>query len=529
MKILVADKISPKGVAFLRAQKGFEVVEAYGSSPEKVLELVKDVHAIAVRSETKITAEVFAAAPLLKVVGRAGVGVDNVDVDAATERGVIVMNTPSGNTVATAELTFTHILCGARPVPQAAASMRDGKWDRKSFSGIELFKKTLGIVGLGRIGTEVAKRAQAFGMNVVAFDPYLAPSRAKAMQIEAVTLDELLAKSDYITVHMPLTEQTQYMIDEAALAKCKKGIRLFNCARGGIIKEAALIAGLKSGHVAAAGLDVFEDEPLAADSELRKFPNVSLTPHLGASTAEAQDAVGVEVAEQIADVLAGGVIRNAVNMPSLDAATLKAIGPYLELGAKLGTLVQQLATDRVEKLRVTYWGKIVELDANPVTRSIQRGFLSRISSETLNFINAPFLLERLGVQVEVVKSNVETDYTELMQVEAVAANGTVFSATGTLLGKSGSPRVVALNGREVEAEPKGALLVYENHDEPGIIGMVGTLLGREQVNIAAMSLSRNNAGGTALCVLNLDSAPTDKALKELTSHRAIKQAQVVTL
>jgi D-3-phosphoglycerate dehydrogenase len=529
MKILVADKISPKGVAFLRAQKGFEVVEAYGSSPAKVLELVKDVHAIAVRSETKITAEVFAAAPLLKVVGRAGVGVDNVDVDAATERGVIVMNTPSGNTIATAELTFTHILCGARPVPQAAASMRDGKWDRKSFSGIELFRKTLGIVGLGRIGTEVAKRAQAFGMNVVAFDPYLAPSRAKAMQIEALTLDELLARADYITVHMPLTEQTQYMIDEAALAKCKKGVRLFNCARGGIIKETALIAALKSGHVAAAGLDVFEEEPLAADSELRKLPNVSLTPHLGASTAEAQDAVGVEVAEQIADVLSGGVIRNAVNMPSLDAATLKIIGPYLELGSKLGTLVQQLATDRVEKLRVTYWGKIVELDANPVTRSIQRGFLSRISSETLNFINAPIMLERLGVQVEVVKSNVETDYTELMQVEAVTAQGQIFSATGTLLGKSGSPRLVTLNGREVEAEPKGVLLVYENHDEPGIIGMVGTLLGRDKVNIAAMSLSRNNAGGIALCVLNLDSAPSPQALKELTGHRAIKQAQVVNL
>lgn len=529
MKILVADKISPKGVAFLRAQKGFEVVEAYGSSPEKVLELVKDVHAIAVRSETKITAEVIAAAPLLKVVGRAGVGVDNVDVDAATERGVIVMNTPSGNTIATAELTFTHILCGARPVPQAAASMRDGKWDRKSFSGIELFKKTLGIVGLGRIGSEVAKRAQAFGMTVIAFDPYLSPNRAKAMQIEAVALDELLTRSDYITVHMPLTDQTKYMIDEAALAKCKKGVRLFNCARGGIIKEAALIGALKAGQVAAAGLDVFEDEPLAADSELRKFPNVVLTPHLGASTAEAQDAVGVEVAEQIADVLAGGVIRNAVNMPALDAATLKVIGPYLELGTKLGSLVQQLATDRVEKLRISYWGKLLDIDATAVVRAIQRGFLSRISGESLNYINAPVLMDRLGVQVEIVKSSEETDYTELMLVEAVTAKGDVVSARGTLLGKSSTPRLVALNGREIEATPRGVLLVYENHDEPGIIGMVGTLLGRDKVNIAAMSLSRNNAGGIALCVLNLDSMPTDSALKELTSHRAIKQAQVVNL
>src|SRR5471032_2199088 len=333
MKVLVADKISPKGVAFLRAQPGLEVIEAYGSSPEKVLELVKDVHAIAVRSETKITAAVFAAAPLLKVVGRAGVGVDNVDVEAATERGVIVMNTPSCNTIATAELTFTHILCGARPVPQAAASMRAGQWDRKTFSGIELFKKVLGIVGLGRIGTEVARRAQAFGMRVVAFDPYLAPSRAKAMQIESVSMDELLAQSDYITVHMPLTDDTHYMIDEAALAKCKKGVRLFNCARGGIIKESALLAALKSGHVAAAGLDVYEDEPLAKDSEFRKLANVVLTPHLGASTAEAQESVGIEIAEQIADVLRTGAVRNAVNMPSMDAAAAQVLAPYLELGA----------------------------------------------------------------------------------------------------------------------------------------------------------------------------------------------------
>jgi D-3-phosphoglycerate dehydrogenase len=332
MKVLVADKISPKGVAYLRQQPGFEVVEAYGSSPEKVLELVKDVHAIAVRSETKISAEVFKAAPLLKVVGRAGVGVDNVDVEAATQHGVVVMNTPAGNTIATAELTFTHILCGARPVPQAAASMKAGQWDRKSFSGIELFKKTLGIVGLGRIGGEVAKRAQAFGMRVLAYDPYLAPSRAKAMQVEAATLDELLKQSDYITVHMPLTDDTKYMIDEAAFEKCKKGLRIFNCARGGIIKETALIAALKSGKVAAAGLDVFEDEPLAKDSEFRSLPNVVLTPHLGASTAEAQESVGIEIAEQIADVLNGGVIRNAVNVPSVDAATMKVLGPYLDLG-----------------------------------------------------------------------------------------------------------------------------------------------------------------------------------------------------
>jgi D-3-phosphoglycerate dehydrogenase len=529
MKVLVADKISPKGVAYLRQQPGLEVIEAYGSSPEKVLELVKDVHAIAVRSETKITAQVFAAAPLLKVVGRAGVGVDNVDVEAATERGVIVMNTPSGNTIATAELTFTHLLCGARPVPQAAASMRAGQWDRKSFSGIELLRKNLGIVGLGRIGSEVAKRAQAFGMRVLAYDPYLAPSRAKAMQIEAVSFDELLAQADYITVHMPLTDDTKYMIDEAAFEKCKKGIRIFNCARGGIIKETALLAALKSGKVAAAGLDVFEDEPLAKDSEFRSLPNVVLTPHLGASTAEAQESVGIEIAEQIADVLNGGVIRNAVNVPSLDAASVKVLGPYLDLGAKLGTLVQQISPAQIASLKITYWGKIVDLDANAITRSIQRGYLRRISGEEVNFVNAPVLLERLGVKVDVVKSTGDSGYTELIHVEATAPDGTAYSAAGTLTGKANQPRIVGINSREVEVAAEGKLLVLENLDKPGMVGEVGTILGKDNVNIADMSLSRLTPGGTAYMVVRVDTEPSESARKVIKSHPAIKQAKFVQL
>jgi D-3-phosphoglycerate dehydrogenase len=529
MKVLVADKISPKGVAWLRQQPGLEVIEAYGSTPARLLELVRDVHAIAVRSETKVTAEVLAAAQQLKVVGRAGVGVDNVDVEAATERGVIVMNTPSGNTVATAELTFTHILCGARPVPQAAASMRAGQWDRKNFSGLELFRKTLGIVGLGRIGSEVAKRAQAFGMRVLAYDPYLAPSRAKAMQVEGATLDEVLAQADYITVHMPLTDDTHYMINAAAFARMKKGVRIFNCARGGIIEEAALVAALKAGHVGAAGLDVYEDEPLAADSELRKFPNVTLTPHLGASTAEAQDAVGVEIAEQIADVLNGGVIRNAVNMPSIDAAALSVLGPYLDLGAKLGALVQQIATPQIASLRITYWGKIVDFDSASVTRAIQRGFLRRISGDGVNFVNAPIVLQRLGVHVEIVKSTKESDYTELILVEATTPDGTVYSAMGTLTGKSNQPRIVGINGREVEVVAEGKLLVLENIDQPGMVGTIGTILGRAGVNIADMSLSRLTPGGTAYMVVRVDTEPGEDARREIKGNPAIKLAKFVQL
>ena len=529
MKVLVADKISPKGVAYLRQQPGIEVVEAYGSSPEKVLELVKDVHAIAVRSETKITAEVFKAAPNLKVVGRAGVGVDNVDVEAATNHGVVVMNTPAGNTIATAELTFTHILCGARPVPQAAASMKKGEWDRKSFSGIELFRKTLGVVGLGRIGSEVAKRAQAFGMRVLAYDPYLAPSRAKAMQVEAVSLDDLLKQSDYITVHMPLTDDTKYMIDEAAFEKCKKGLRIFNCARGGIIKETALIAALKSGKVAAAGLDVFEEEPLAKDSEFRTLPNVVLTPHLGASTAEAQESVGIEIAEQIADVLKGGIIRNAVNVPSIDAQTLKVLGPYLDLGTKLGTLVQQIAPQQVAQLKITYWGKLVDLDSNAVTRAIERGYLRRISGEEVNFVNAPVLLERLGVRAEVIKSTDDSGYSELIQVEAIAPDGDVYSAAGTLIGKGNQPRIVKINGREVEVAADGKLLVLENVDQPGMVGTIGTILGKANVNIADMSLSRLTPGGTAYMVVRVDTEPSEGARKEIKGHPAIKMAKFVQL
>jgi D-3-phosphoglycerate dehydrogenase len=319
------------------------------------------------------------------------------------------------------------------------------------------------------------------------------------------------------------------MLDEAALARCKRGIRLFNCARGGIIKEAALIAALKSGQVAAAGLDVYEDEPLAADSELRKLPNVTLTPHLGASTAEAQDAVGVEIAQQIADVLGGGVIRNAVNMPTLDAATLKVLGPYLDLGGKLGTLVQQLAPEQVVSLRITYSGRIVDLDVTAITRAVLRGWLRRISGESVNFVNAPFLLERLGVRCEVVKSTGEIDYNELIQVEAVGADDLTRSAAGTLIGKASSPRIVELNGRGVEVAATGKLLVIENRDEPGMIGYVGTLLGRDGVNIANMSLSRQQAGETALMVINLDSEPSDAARRELKGHRAIILAKFVHL
>jgi len=533
MKILVADKLSSIGIDFLKEQDGFDVIEIYdlpkGARQEKLLELVPEVAGIIVRSDSKITREVLEKAPKLKAVGRAGVGVDNIDIEAATDHGVVVMNTPGGNTIATAELTFTHMLCGARPVPQAVASMKAGRWDRKVLVGSELRGKILGICGMGRIGAEVAKRAKAFEMSVIAYDPFLTESRAKVIGVEQVEKEEMFARSDYITVHMPLTDQTKYMIDEAAISMMKDGVRLFNCARGGIIKESALLEALDSGKVAAAGLDVYEEEPPKEDHPLRKHANINLTPHLGASTQEAQESVGLEIAQAVADAAKGGEIRNAINMPSLDAETIEKVGPYLDLCSKLGTFVQQIALDKVESLGIYYYGKVVDLDSDSLTRGVLKGFLQNISGRSVNFVNARVLVESLGVGVEVVNSSEESDYTELIKVRAHCQNGETVSAEGTLMGKGNSPRIVSINDREVELEPCGYLLVVANTDETGIVGQLGTIIGNAGVNIASMSLSRNQVGGIALNVAGLDSPLDEKAMAEILSVGAIKQAKLVHL
>ena len=525
-KVLVADKISPTGVALLRAQIGYEVIEAYGSTPEKLLTLVGDVHAILVRSESQITREVLAAAHKLVCVGRAGVGVDNIDVDAATDRGVIVMNTPSGNTVATAELTFSHLLCLARPLPEAVQSMREGKWDRKTLSGTELFGKSLGILGLGRIGAEVGKRALAFGMKVYAYDPYLTEARAKALGVIMATLDEVYAQADYITVHMPLTEQTEGMVNTAAFAKMKKGVKIVNCARGGIVDEAALAAALASGQCGGCGFDVFVEEPMIKDHALRSLPKAHLSPHLGASTAEAQENVGLEVAESCITVLAGGFPGNAVNLPPVDAQTLTAMRPFLQLGEKLGSLVRQLAApSRVESIRLTTFGAGSEAGANALSRSVQRGYLRAIA-EGVNDVNAPSKLKALGVEFQSIRSSAEADYKELLLVETTLAGGGTASIAGTILGKALSPRIVSVNGRTLEFVPEGKLLLIENQDQPGIIGALGTLLAKERVNIANMALSRTG-GPNALAVYQLDTAPGAAALAEIQRNPAIVSAKLL--
>jgi D-3-phosphoglycerate dehydrogenase len=393
--------------------------------------------------------------------------------------------------------------------------------------GVELYAKTLAILGMGRIGTEIARRAIAFGMRVLAYDPYLSASRARSLQVELVeSLDEIIPQADFITLHMPLTPETKYMLDARRLAKAKKGVRIVNCARGGLVEETALIAALQSKHVAAAALDVFETEPLPADSPLRSAPNLIFTPHLGASTAEAQEGVGIEVAEQIRAALLSGEIRNAVNMPNIDAKTLAAVGPHIALGEKLGQFLSQIAAKRVESLNINYSGKINDSDTTPITRSILAAFLRPAGGGDVNIVNAPAFAENLGVKVTESRESSHGDFAELVELTATGENGWV-SVGGTFYGPN--PRIVKINGKHVEARPEGVIFLFENRDRPGVVGQVGTLLGKHQVNIAGMSLSRNEEGGEALTVLNLDSVPGEALIKELTADGDIHGVQVVKL
>jgi D-3-phosphoglycerate dehydrogenase len=532
MKILVCDPVSPKGIGLLQQRPEFEVVVLPKRLSEaELLPVVKDVVAMVVRSETKVTAKVIEAAPQLRVVGRAGVGVDNVDVEAATQHGVVVMNTPGGNTVSTAELSFAMILSLARKVPQAFASMTAGKWDRKQFQGTELSGKTLGILGLGRIGSEIARRAVAFGMKVLAYDPFLTDARARALGIQmAPDLDALYRDADFITVHMPVTDQTRGMLNAAAFAKMKPKVCIVNCARGEIIVENDLLAALDSGKVAAAAIDVFATEPLPAEHPFRKHPAITLTPHLGASTHEAQEKCGLEVAEVIAGYLLTGEVRNAVNLPYLDAKTYEQIKPYLTLGEKLGKLLAQLAPPQVDRLHITYGGKAQELpNIDPVTRSILLGFLSRASVKDLNNVNVRSIASTLGLTVEEKRSNEPVTFNEWLHVQAFDDNEKVISAGGTFFGSPENPRIVRVFSQPTEIVPFGVVLLLENKDRPGIVGYLGTLLGRHNVNIASMSLTRDTVGGRALTVLNLDSVPPAGVLDQLQKDPDIRNVNVVKL
>ena len=526
-KVFVADPVSKTGVEALAEGGVVEVVVKTGLKEEELIKIIPEFHGLVVRSQTKVTPAVFAAAKNLKVVGRAGVGIDNVDVEAATKHGVIVMNAPGGNTISTAEHAFSLMLATARYIPQADASMKAGKWDRKKFEGVELHGKTIAILGMGRIGTEVARRAIAFGMKVLAYDPYISASKAKSLQVEVVDkVDDILPQADFITVHMPLTEETRHMIGAKQLPLLKKGVRIVNCARGGLIDEDVLAEGLKSGQIGGAALDVFEVEPLPAEWPHRDVPNLVLTPHLGASTAEAQELVGIEIAEAVRATLLRGEIRNSVNMPNIDAKTISTLGPWIELGGKLGLFLAQIAPKRAEKLNIRYSGRLVDHDLTAVTRALVTGYLRHIHGDEVNPVNAPAILRNLGLEIVETRESEAGEFTDLIEA-SIEQDGVSASVGGTLYGSK--PRIVTINGRFVEGVPSGILLLLENRDRPGIVGHLGTILGQNKVNIASMSLSRNEVGGQALTLLNLDSAPDEALLSKVTSDADISSAKVIRL
>src|SRR6476646_6134255 len=526
-KVFIADSISQRGIDELTRDGALEANVQTGLSETDLAAAIPDFAALIVRSQTKVTAKILNAAKKLRVVGRAGVGVDNVDVETATRRGVVVLNAPGANTISTAEHTFSLLLSLARNIARADATLKGGAWDRKNLEGVELYNKTLGIIGMGRIGSELSRRAIAFGMRVVAFDPYLSASRARSLQVELVEdLDELLPVPDFISLHTPLTAETRHILNAERLAKTKRGARIINCARGGLIDEPALAEAISNGHVAGAALDVFETEPLPADSPLRKIPNLVLTPHLGASTAEAQESVGIEIAQSIRAALLEGTIRNAVNMPNLDAKTLAVVGPHLRFGEKLGRFLSQVSPKRVETLNINYSGKVNEVDTTTITRSILKGFLHLAGGDDVNEVNAPAFAATLGIKVTESRLSAPGDYTALLELSALA-EGKRISVAGAFFGAT--PRIVSINNRPVEARPNGVVLVLENTDRPGMVGRIGTLLGAHGVNIATMSLSRNQAGGRALTVLNLDTAPPPELLAEIAASDDIYGAQVVRL
>jgi D-3-phosphoglycerate dehydrogenase len=527
LKVLIADSISQRGIDELSRNNELDVAIKTGLSETELIEIITPFSAVIVRSQTRITANILNAGGKLRVVGRAGVGVDNVDVETATRRGVVVLNAPGGNTVSTAEHAFSLLLAVARKIPQADANVRGKNWDKKNFEGVELYNKTLGVIGVGRIGSELSRRAIAFGMRVIAYDPYLSATRARSLQVELVDeLDDLLEAADFISLHTPLTAETRHIVDAARLKKTKRGVRIINCARGGLIDEAALVQALQDEHVAGAALDVFEIEPLPADSPLRSAPNLVLTPHLGASTVEAQESVGIEIAQSVRAVLLEGTIRNAVNMPNLDAKTLAIIGPHLRFGEKLGKFLSQIAPKRAESLNINYSGKVNEADTTAITRAVLKGYLQIAGGSEVNDVNAPAFAETLGLKVTESRLSAPGDYTDMLELSAVAEGKTV-SVGGAFFGAT--PRIVSINSRPVEARPHGVVLVLENTDRPGMVGRIGTLLGNHGVNIATMSLSRNQAGGTALTVLNLDTAPSEELLSEIRANEDIHSAQVIQL
>ncbi|MFY0543013.1 phosphoglycerate dehydrogenase [Brevibacillus sp. H7] len=525
-KVLISDPLSEFGIQKLLDAPDVEVVRQTNLSPSDLLAVIGEYDALLVRSQTQVTAEVLAAGKRLKAVGRAGVGVDNIDIDAATKAGVVVINAPDGNTISTAEHSFAMLMAVARNIPQAHKKLTDGIWDRKSFQGVELNNKVLGILGLGRIGTEVAKRAKAFGMSVLAYDPFLTEERAQKLGVTNATVDDICMQADFITVHTPLTKETRHLISSREFAKMKDGVRIINCARGGIIDEKALYEAILTGKVAGAALDVFEQEP-PVDNPLVGLPQVVTTPHLGASTVEAQENVAIDVSDEILKVLRGQPFKNAVNLPSIPAHVLERLQPYFTLGEQLGNFLAQVTVGSIQEIAITYSGELTEVDISPLTRTVLKGILSFRLGEEVNYVNAPLLAKAREIAVTEQKSSQNRGFMNLLTV-SIKTNLQTRTVAGTRLNGYGA-RIVKIDDFAIDVAPEGYLLYVHHNDRPGVIGRVGTILGSNEVNIATMQVGRRDIGGEAIMMLSVDkpvSAELLDTLGELSEIKSVTQIEL---
>lgn len=523
-KILAVDGISDKGIALLRAE--FDVDVRDKITHEELLEIISNYDALMVRSASKITADVIERASNLKIIGRAGVGVDNIDLNAATARGIIVINSPGGNTIAATEHTFAMMLSMARNIPIANSTVHLGQWNRKEYVGVELKGKTLGVIGMGRIGSGVAKRALAFGMKVIGYDPYLSEERADELGVKVGTFDELIESSDFITVHMPLTNDTRNMISLEQMKRMKSGVRLINCARGGIINENDLAIAIKEGIVAGAAIDVFVDEPIPSDHPLIGLKNVVLTPHLGASTIEAQIGVSLDVAEGIRAALHGEPVAAAVNMAPISPQAMRVISPYLNLAERLGGTICALAEGAVSKLEVTYNGDITEVNTTLLTTAVVKGMLGPVLEKEVNYVNAPMFAKARGIKISEVKHKESEDFANLITVKAHSSGKKTCTVKGTLFGSEG--RIVEIDRFRVDVDPQARLLICPHTNKPGVIGTIGTLMGQRGINISGMQVGKTEIKGRSLMVLTIDNDIPNDVLKEVKSLEAIFDAKYVS-
>ena len=526
MKVLISDNLAPVGAKIL-ADAGLEVVVKTGMSPEELKKEISAYDGLVIRSATKVTAEIIEAADKLKVVGRAGIGLDNVDIPAASKRGIVVMNAPDGNATTAAEHAIAMMMALTRNIPQATASMKDGKWEKKRFMGREVTGKTLGIVGIGRIGGIVADRAKGLHMKVIAFDPHMPKELVDKLGVELVSLEELCKRADYISIHVPFTKETKNIISADKIALMKKEAMFIDCARGGVVDEEALYQALAAGQIAGAALDVFAVEPTTRETPLLSLDNFICTPHLGASTAEAQENVAVVIAEQIADYLKTGTVANAVNVPSVSAEVLSKVGPYVALAELLGSFHMQIANGGVEEVNLEFNGELAEMNTTPITVAFLKGLFTPILKDAVNFVNAPMIAKERGIRVVESKSNQADDFTNLLAVRVKTTDGENVLA-GTVFGKK-EPRLVRLNTFRLEALPEGPMLFVFNKDEPGVIGLLGTTLGSGGVNISQMTVGRERESGRNVILLSTDTLVSKELLQEVRQLSKIEDAMVLEL